>query len=475
MMKQDLSEIVRQSWEEIRIEMIEISRKLWSLAEIGMLERQSSSLLADWCESSGFVVENAVGGLPTAFTARYGKGKPTIGLLAEYDALPGLANSSLPLRDFVEREAGHGCGHNWIGAGTTGAAIAVKKVLSKLKIDGEVVLFGCPAEELLWGKVAMLREGVFDGTDVLLATHGSYKTAAKVRPNQSLISGEFVYSGEAGHSSRGGSQNALDSVELAVQSIERLRAHQFPDCSVEHTVRTGGLMPNISPDEARLWVYVRHVDYARAKEVYHYVVRICQGAASLNNTRCREQFLTATRSYLPNETIGKLLFRQLEIVGPPKWTDEHITWFQELVAACAPGEEFELHRGIDYIDDGYDTSSQDDGEASWHIPLGRISWALPTAVPFHHWARTACAGSDAEIPSALVASEALALAMMELVTQPTIVKTARDELNQRRSGKPSPPLVGAFHTFTCDPNSFWNNTWNEPLTIEEAGDNRSNQ
>ena len=234
-------------------------------------------------------------------------------------------------------------------------------------------------------------------------------------------------------------------------------------------------MPNISPDEARLWVYVRHVDYDRAKEVYHYVVRICQGAASLNNTHCREQFLTATRSYLPNETIGKLLLRQLEIIGPPKWTDENITWFKELVSACAPGEEFELHRGIDYIDDGYDTSSQDDGEASWHIPLGRISWALPSAVPFHHWARTACAGSDAEIPSALVASEALALAMMELVTQPAVVKTARDELNQRRSGKPSPPLVGAFHTFTCDPNSFWNNTWNEPLTIEEAGNNCTNQ
>ena len=126
MNKKDLSEIVRQSWEEIRIEMIEVSRKLWSLAEIGMLERQSSSLLADWCESNGFEVQSAAGGLPTAFTARYGEGKPTIGLLAEYDALPGLANSALPRRDLVERKAGHGCGHNWIGAGTTGAAIAAR-------------------------------------------------------------------------------------------------------------------------------------------------------------------------------------------------------------------------------------------------------------------------------------------------------------------------------------------------------------
>ena len=106
----------------------------------------------------------------------------------------------------------------------------------------------------------------------------------------------------------------------------------------------------------------------------------------------RRQALTIDHPIKANETIGKLLLRQLEIVGPPKWTDEHITWFQELVSNCAPNEAFELHRGIDYIDDGYDTSSQDDGEASWHIPLGRISWALPSAVPFHHWARTACAG-----------------------------------------------------------------------------------
>ncbi len=475
MRKNEITKLVRDSFQEIRAETVGIARELWSLAEIGMLEKESSSLLTDWCEKNGFVVEKSAGGLPTAFTARYGKGKPSIGILAEYDALPGLANSALPRRDFVERGPGHGCGHNWIGAGTTGAAIVATRVLSKLDIDGEIILFGCPGEELLWGKVAMLREGVFDNTDVLLATHGSNKTAAKVRPNQSLVSGEFVYSGEAGHSSRGGSQNALDSVELAVQSLERLRAHQFPDCSVEHTVRTGGLMPNISPDEARLWVYVRHVDYERAKEVYHYVARICQGAASLNNTQCREQFLTATHSYLPNETIGKLLFRQLKTVGPPKWTDENIEWFQDLVSACAPGEEFELHRGIDYIDDGYDMSSQDDGEASWHIPLGRVSWALPSAVPFHHWARTASAGSDAEIPSALVASEALALAAVELLSEPEIVKTARAELDQRRGAKPGPPLVGAFRTFTGNPDSFWNNTWAEALTIEEAAEKNSAQ
>ncbi|MGI9334675.1 MAG: amidohydrolase [Gammaproteobacteria bacterium] len=462
-------EAVRSRWSNVRAEIIECSSVLWATPEVGMTEQRSSAYIADWLARHGFSVERGAGGLPTAFRATYERGAgPAIALLAEYDALPGLGNDAVPRRQPAGWAAGQGCGHNLIAAVNAGAAIAARHAMDDLDVHGRLAVLGCPAEEILWGKIAMLEHGVFDGYDALLTSHASYHTSATSRPTQALFSGEFVFLGAAGHGSDAGARNALDAAEHAVQSVDRLRAHQFPDCSVEHVLRVAGLMPNISPDEARLWVYVRNVDYARARSVYELVARICRGAAELNGTRCREQFITATRGYLPNHVLARRLFRHLERVGSPQWADAHLAWMRELVENVEAGAGFSLERGVCLIEEGFDPPSQDDGEASWHIPLGRLTWAVPQQIPFHHWAKTSLSGHEAGQQAPMVASEALALAAIDLLSHPEILNQARAELEERRNGDPSPPLLGAFETLTRSPERFWDGTWDEPLTLEEA-------
>src|SRR5581483_3171711 len=238
---------------------------IWEAAELPNMERISAAALADWLSREGFAVEYGAHGLPTAFVARWRCGTgPRVGLLAEYDALPGTGNKAVPRREPSGTRAGHACGHNQIGAANMGAAIAARRALAAAGIGGEIVAFGCPAEEIVWGKLALQRAGAFDGCDALLTSHADYQNGAISRPCQSVVSGEMVFTGVSGHGGSVRRQNALDAAELAVQSIERLRAHHFPDTSVEHVMRVAGHMPSVTPDEARLWFVTRHVEVDRA-------------------------------------------------------------------------------------------------------------------------------------------------------------------------------------------------------------------
>ena len=237
--------------------------KLWGTPELSLMEYESSNILCEWLEEEGFTVERNYCEIPTAFRATYGSGDYTVGIIAEYDALVGLSNDAVTFRKSLGQEAGHACLHCHIGACNTGAAIAVKDYMIANNIDGKVVVIGCPAEEILWGKIALLDRGGFDGIDVLLTSHVDYQNASVSRPTLSFFSGEFCFGGVSSHSGAARAHNALDGVELAVIAIERMRAHQFSDVSVEHVIRKGGLAPNITPDMTTLWITVRHKDMKR--------------------------------------------------------------------------------------------------------------------------------------------------------------------------------------------------------------------
>ena len=427
------------------------------------MERVSSAVLADWLEREGFQVERGPHGLPTAFFGRWRNGMgPRIGLLAEYDALPGTGNKAVPWREPSGKRAGHACGHNQIGPANIGAAIAARRAMEETGIRGEIVAVGCPAEEIIWGKLALLRAGAFDGFDALLTSHGDYQNGALSRPCQSVMSGEIVFIGESGHGGGVRRQNALDAAELAVQSIERLRAHHFPDASVEHVMRVGGNMPSVTPDEARLWLVTRHVDFSRAEAVYRFVVGVAEQAAKMCAIAFREQFIAGTRGYLANDTLARVLLRNMERVGPPRFTNSDIAWMESLALACRPGEAFKLDRGLALYTEGHDLYGQDDGEASWHLPLARANWAIPEQVPLHNWAYAALTGHPASYPGPLMASEALALTTVELMTAGTLITEAKIELQRRRADMTiSPPPLGAYRTMTTAPESFWDATWVE--------------
>jgi aminobenzoyl-glutamate utilization protein B len=436
---------------------------LWEAAELPNMEYASAAALADWLENEGFQVERGAHGLPTAFVARWRTSEgPHIALLAEYDALPGTGNKAVARREASGKRAGHACGHNQIGPANIGAAIAARRAMAEMGLGGEIAVIGCPAEEIVWGKLALLRAGAFEGFDALLTSHADYQNGAISRPCQSVVSGEMLFLGESGHGGGVRRQNALDAAELAVQSIERLRAHHFPDTSVEHVLRVGGHMPSVTPDEARLWLVTRHVDFERAEAVYRFVVGVAEQAARTCTVAFREQFIAGCRGYLANDVLAKRLLANMERVGAPRYGAEDLAWLESLARAARPQEAFKLDRGLALHTEGHDPYGQDDGEASWHVPLARANWAIPEQVALHNWACSALTGSPASFPGPLMASEALALTAVELITAPAMLAEAKAELQQRLAGrKLAPPPLGAWRTMTTAPESFWDATWVE--------------
>jgi aminobenzoyl-glutamate utilization protein B len=449
-------ETVRAHFMKLRPEIERIYTGIWAAPELPMIEREGARLMTEWLRGHGFKVRTNAGGLPTAFFAEYGSGGPSIGLLAEYDALPGLANEAVPHRSPLALPAGHGCGHNLIAGSNAGAAIAARYAMEELGLEGRLVVVGTPAEEIVWGKVALLAAGVFDSLDALLTSHVDYQTGSLSRPCLAMCHGEFHYSGISSHSGALRRHNALETAELAVQTYERLRAHNFKDAQVTHVIRRGGLMPGITPDHTQLWVYVRHEDIHRAVEVYEFIKKIARNAAEITDVGFSETYLSASSGYLPNDTLAKLLHRNMLTVGPPDLDDEDMQWMKQLATNCGTESDFTIDTEIRMHTEGVDPYGQDDGEASWRIPLGRINWAQPCQVPLHHWATTALSGSRAGYKGAFKASETIALTSVDLLSQPTVIKAAKEELQQRTGGKKLlDPNVGNFDQFTNQPSDFW--------------------
>jgi aminobenzoyl-glutamate utilization protein B len=451
----------REIWKALEPDTREKIDYIWNNPELPMMEYKAEAILSAWLVKHGFKVERGACGLPTAFRAVWSNGEgPTIGFLAEYDALPGQGNRLEPNRAPDGKHAGHACGHNLIGGADTGAAIAARHAMEANGITGTIVVLGTPAEEILWGKIAMFRDGAFDGIDVLLTSHGDYQNGAPSRPCLSCVSSEFVFRGESSHGGSRRSQNALDAAELMIQSVERLRAHQFSDAIIGHVMRFAGFMPSITPDEVRLWITVRNVDFERAEEVYNLILPIAQDAARYTGTDFQEQFISASRGYLPNDVMAGRLHASMEIIGPPAWDDDDLAFMQDLSEHCRPGQPFNLDRTTAIHTEGTDPYGQDDGEASWYIPLARANWAYPTGVLLHNWAATANSGHESQMKGGLFAGEALALTALDLLTDHTAIEAAKAELAERVGGRElSPPRVGGFEVMTNNPESFWDSTW----------------
>lgn len=447
-------------WKNRRDEIAGKITELWEHPELPMMEYESAEILCKWLEENEFQVERNLCKMPTAFRAKYGNGRPVIGILAEYDGMDGLDNDAVPYYKPVGHRAGHACLHCHIGGANTGAAIAVKEYLKNEKKEGTVVVVGCPAEEMLYGKVALLGEGGFDGLEVLLTCHVDYQNCAVSRPTLSYFSGEFCFGGISSHTGAARSHNALDGAELSVQSIERMRAHQFPKTSVEHVIRNGGKMPNITPSRASLWVNVRDSDYETAKKVYEYVREIVNESAKIAGVSVTEGFLAGARGYLPNDTLGELLYKQLKEIGVTGFTKEDMEFMQKLSCNAGGPAEVVSKPELCYLKEGVDPYSQDDGEASWHIPLGRVNWEIPLQIPLHNWCTTALAGTEFSKKGALMASEAIYKAVTEIIEKPEITAQAEKERVSRLCGKEvGNPIYSSYKELTENPERFWDGTW----------------
>jgi len=446
--------------------LIAISDKVWEFAELGLIEFKSSALLADELEKHGFRVERGIAGMPTAFVASWGEGKPVIGIMGEYDALPGLSQKKVPRKEPVESgKPGHGCGHNIHGTSGMAAAIATRKAMEKHKVKGTIRFFGCPAEENFDGKVFMVRDGCFNDVDAVISHHPDTMNCASLESCLAVNSVKFHFYGKASHA--GGSpehgRSALDAVELMNIGVNYLREHIIQDARIHYVIEKGGDQPNIVPPYARSWYYVRAPERDQVESIYDWILDIAKGAAMMTKTEVKVELTEGSYNLIPNRTIAELIVKNMREVGLPKYSDEDLKFAEEIVKTIPnemkiaqlkkskrPGWERLVDKLIDdevpdpWAEGETSHGSTDVADVSWQAPtveFGTATGVLGT--PGHSWQDVAQNGVGLGHKSLIFAAKVMAATAIDLLTKEDVLHKARKEHRQRIGNKkyrsPIPP------------------------------------
>ena len=431
-----LAEVAKQA-DEIK----QVNKALWELAEVGLQERKSSELLIHKLKVAGFEIETGASGMPTAFVASYGSGKPVIGILAEYDALPGLSQQAIPQRaPVVEGAAGHAGGHSGLGSGALGAALAVKAAMDEHKLSGTLRLYGTPAEETVIGKVYMTLDGQFDDLDVCLHWHPSTKNQAWASSSKALVSAKFTFRGTPAHASvsphRG--RSALDAVEVMNIGANFMREHLKEDARMHYVIVDGGGAPNVVPPTATVWYFCRADAHEDVEYNFTWLKDIAEGAAKMTRTELAIQIDTDCHEIIPNQPLSELITATMEKIGAPTFSEEEKLFARRLQEPLREqfGGDFPL--AIDeriHRDSGRPEPSKgstDVGDISWRVPTGGLRTACFVAEsPGHSWQNVAAIGSSIGEKGIIFAAQTLAAAAVDLLENPQRVAAARADFQDR--------------------------------------------
>jgi aminobenzoyl-glutamate utilization protein B len=445
---QDAKAQLAASIDARRADYVAIANQIWSLAEVGYQEHQSSRLLQSELTKAGFKVDAGVAGIPTAFVASYGSGKPVIAILAEFDALPGLSQTAEPVRKPIpDRAAGHACGHHLFGTASVAAGIAVKDWLARTGGRGTIRVYGTPAEEGGGGKIYMVRAGLFNDVDVALDWHpGSVNDAG---PGSSLanISGKFRFRGVSAHAAASpwSGRSALDAVVAMDHMVNMMREHVPDGTRIHYVITNGGSAPNVVPDFAEVYYYARHADAKVVKEVWERFEKAAQGAALGTGTTVEVEVVNGVYALLPNETLAKTIDANLRRVGGVSYTTDERTFAERIATTLTGGRvdiaEAERVRPFAKSDAG---GSTDVGDVSWVVPnsgLSTATWVPGT--PAHSWQAVAAGGMSIGHKGMINAAKTLAMSVQDLMTQPALVTAARAEFDRKRgAGFVYAPLIG---------------------------------
>jgi aminobenzoyl-glutamate utilization protein B len=425
-----------------------VARQIWGFAEVGYQEDKSSALLQAQLKAAGFEVRSGVAGIPTAFVASWGQGRPVVAFLAEYDALPGLSQDAVPERKpILEGGAGHGCGHHLLGTASVAAAIAVKEWLADQKRPGTMRVYGTPAEEGGSGKVYMVRDGLFEGVEAALAWHPADHNAASTGSTLANISAKFRFRGVSAHASAAPEQgrSALDGVEAMDVMVNMMREHLPESARVHYVVTAGGKAPNVVPDFAEVYYVARHPDVVVLDTVWDRIVKAAQGAALGTGTTVDHEVVAAVYNMLPNERLASLQQKNLERVGGVVYSPEEGAFAARLRASLsdqtAPVGAQEKVQPIE-VDLG--KASTDLSDVSWSVPTAELSAATwVPGTPAHSWQAVAGGGSGIGAKGMMVAAKALALTAVDLFSDPSLVAAARAEFDAKRAGRTYRSRIGS--------------------------------
>lgn len=423
--------------------MEEMAMSLWKFSETALREHQSSELLADRLEAEGFTVERGVAGMPTAFVASYGSDRPIIGILAEFDALPGVGNAAVPKRQPREDDtsAGHGCGHNVFGAASTAGAIALKRVLDEQDLSGTIRLYGTPAEETVVGKVYMAKEGLFADLDAAIEWHPSTETQTINQPGLAMNNFRVEFFGQSAHGAADpwNGRSALDAVEMMDYGVNLMREHIKPTARIHYVIEDGGGAPNVVPDHAKVWYYVRAPNREEVNGYYDRILKVAEGAAMATGTTHEVHLTTGVHERLLIRPLQEAMQANLELAGPPPFDEADQTFARKLQQAAdveTEGFTTELKPLADEPDPPSGGSS-DVAEVSYSTPtVGFRVATTPANVPWHSWCVAASHGTEAAMKGGVVATKAIALMGYDLLTDAELLNEAKATFKELTGGEP---------------------------------------
>ena len=428
----------------------DVSRKIWGFAELGFKETQSAALLVGELRASGFAIAENVGGMPTAFTATWGQGKPVIGIMGEYDALPGLSQDTTPDRKpIAEGAPGHACGHNLLGAASLFAAVTIKDWMAQNKIAGTLRYYGTPAEEGGGGKLYRIRSGAFKDVDVVLSWHPADSNGASLRSSLAIIEAKFKFYGKAAHAAAApdAGRSALDGLMISANAIEFLREHVPDTTRIHYIISKGGAAPNIVPDYAELFLYARHPSMPVLDKIWDRIINCAKAGALASDTRMEMELIDSSYNTLPNDALAALGNRNMQLAGGVKYTPEEEA-FAEAIRKTLPDRVKPLgsQERVDPPSEGTGVASTDAGDVSWNYPMLELHAAtFVPGVPAHTWQAAACAGMSIGRKGMVVAAKGLALSAMDLFTDPNLVDAAKTSFGKRRAGNEYRSRVPADH------------------------------
>jgi aminobenzoyl-glutamate utilization protein B len=420
----------------------DIAEKVWGFAELGMQEYKSSALQRETLENDGFTISHqGVAGLETAWVASYGSGSPEIGLLIEFDALPDLGNATTPHKQAAAsgNSNGHGCGHNLIGAGTVGAAIALKNHMQKEGIPGTIRVFACPAEELLAGKNYMAKAGVFDDLDVCIHHHPGPVTVPFNFRSTASMDLEIEFKGVTAHAgaSPWDGRSALQAAQLFTHGVDMMREHIIPSARMHYIIENGGTAVNVVPDYAKVVFRYRGPNAENVKKHISWIKDIAQGAALATQTQESILVLAGCYDLLPNDVLAERMSQHLNNHFPIQWSDDEQAFakvIQTEIGVPADGMATAVLPKECTIEMG---GSSDVGDVSWIIPtIGAMFSSWPQHVSAHQWGCTATNGMDIGKKGVIQASQVMAAMALDLLTSPELIEQATDEFMNRTGGKP---------------------------------------
>tara|TARA_B100000214_G_C23964210_1_gene626897 strand:- start:576 stop:2027 length:1452 start_codon:yes stop_codon:yes gene_type:complete len=438
--------VIINSIEEKREKLIEISDNIWEAAELSLREFKSSKYLSDYAEENGFTVKKGVAGISTAFTATYGSGRPIIGIMGEFDANAGISQKKQPTKEpLIKGAAGHGCGHNLFGTASLAAAIAIKEQIESGEISGTVIFYGTPAEETIFAKVWMVREGLFDKLDLCMDWHPGSEIAAATQSSKALVDFRLKFFGNAAHASGDpwNGNSAVDALELYTTGLNYYREHIKPTARIHYDIEKAGDVVNVVPEYAQIWTRLRENDNDNVDILYERAKKIAEAAAMMAGVKYELSLISGIYEIIPNRAGAAVMQKNLELLGDIEYSEYEINYANTILKETGK-EPLGIDGKIKPIKPTMPAQggSTDVGDVSQVVPVVRLGvTAAAKGGPWHSWAVVACTGMSIGHKSLIFASKALAMTMLDFYKNPDKIDDVKKEYLERKGDRIYKPRI----------------------------------